>query len=317
MRFWGIADANSYDYYQLELPIRNFNDQKYAQSYYDLNKKLLALLKKNIIDTIKKEKPLRIEPSNTIIDCQIINVSHHFKNMTFPKGIEIIDYSSLGHRSLLLSDLMYIVQAFRGIIRNLKFKCKYSPGKIWHWDDFAKQSNKKFLKFGWQNEFLDTSLIQKYAQKFMKMHANFYPELTGVDIKDKIFVIAPEVGMPATLLDTKIRSLLYQNEALNKQFHEASIVLIKQHKACYEEYSSIIKLNEVSCIVAKTPELRVMPIEIILFAFKNSILISAPSSTIFSNKLVKFNMLAASNKNYYREYGLMIKRYHLKLHEFF
>jgi hypothetical protein len=312
IRFWGIPNSELINYHQVQIPIRSKNDEKFADSYYLLNSKILSISNSNPINFVEINHLHEAIKQGDLVDCQILNISHHYPKFYAKNKFEIVDYSSLGNRSLLFTDLNFPKQAIRSALRNFKLKKSFSPKTIWHWDDYALSQRNRLIKFGWENRFIETKKVKLQSIKFLEVNAGIFPELSAFSNFEDIMLIAPEIGTEAEDLKEQVRNLLSFKLDFSEKFYNTYNILIKQHKSCHIKYPSEVNIAGKKCVVANSEMLRALPIEILLFGFTNSFIVTSPSSSIFSNSFASSILLPVRDSNYHKEYGLMIKRH--KLH---
>ena len=312
IRFWGIPNSDLLNYHQVQIPIRSKNDEVFADWYYKLNAMILSMLNSNPTNFVEINNLHESIEQGDLVDCQILNISHHYPKFSAKNKFEIVDYSSLGNRSLLLTDLYFPMQATRSALRNFKFKRKFNPKIIWHWDDYALKQSSRLIKFGWENKFIETEKVKTRSIRFLQANKRLFPELSAFSNLENILVIAPEIGTEAEELKDQVRNLLKMSTQFSEKFDYTCNILIKQHKACHIKYPIEINIAGKKCLVANSDMLRLLPIEILLFGFSSSYIVTAPSSSIFSNSFTSSILLPVRDSNYIREYGLMIKRH--KMH---
>ena len=219
-----------------------------------------------------------------------------------------MDYSSLGYRSIKVTELKYPKIFLRSFLRNIKFFFKFQPHTIVHWDDFAKNSKALFTKMFWHNYFVDTNRIKIFSRKFLEKHKDLFLELSHVKIDDSIVLIAPHQNENLDRLNKLIFQLIASNPNFKSKFRNAKFIIIKQHKASKIIYPANTSICNKPAIVMQSLLSRVVPIEILAFGFRNSFLASCPSSALFSHSNSNSCLIPTSDKNYLIEYGLMLKR---------
>ena len=257
---------------------------------------------------IEKNQPIIFNPKNSLVDCQVLNLIDYFPNLTIPKGIKILDYSSLGQRSLVLSDLQFPIEFSRAIVRNIKFNNKFSPSLIWHWDDYGKELKNSTLNFGWLNMFIETDLVKKLAIKFLKHNLNLFPEISKVKDNDRILIVSPDLFHNSKDISLELETLLDSNSIIKRKFQEAKHIIIKQHRASEIELPDYLEVRGKLVTVMNTPLSRVLPIEILIFGLSNSFLISVPSSALYSNNQTNYYEISTDDIDSRKCYGLNRRR---------
>ncbi len=308
LRLWGIPTLDIHNIFQLKIPIRSKNDKLFEKSYYEMNRMILEIIKIYKIAQIEKNQLIIFNPKNSLVDCQILNLINYFPNLTLPKGIKILDYSSLGHRSLVLSDLRFPIEFSRAILRNIRFSSKFSPNLIWHWDDYGKDLKNSTLNFGWLNMFVETDLIKKFAMKFLKHNLNLFPEISKIKENDGILIISPDLFHNSKDISLELEILLDSNSIIKRKFQEAEYIIIKQHRVSEIDLPDYFEVRGKLATVMNSPLSRVLPIEILIFGLSNSFLISVPSSALYSNNQMDYYEISTEDIDSKKAYGLNMRR---------
>ena len=269
---------------------------------------ILETIKIYKIAQIEENQPIILNPKNSLVDCQILNLINYFPNLTVPKGIKILDYSSLGHRSLVLSDLQFPIEFSRAIFRNIRFSNKFSPNLIWHWDDYGKDLKNSTLNFGWLNMFVETDLIKKLAKKFLKRNLNLFPEISKIKENDNVLIVSPDLFHNSKDISLELEVLLDSNSIVKRKFQEAKYIIIKQHRASEIDLPDYLEVRGKLVTVMNSPLSRVLPIEILIFGLSNSFLISAPSSALYSNNQMDYYEISTEDIDSKKAYGLNVRR---------
>ena len=269
---------------------------------------ILEAIQVNNVVQIENHQPINFNPKNSLVDCQILNLIKYFPNLIIPKGINILDYSSLGHRSLVLSDLQFPVEFSRAIFRNINFRNRFSPNLIWHWDDYGKDLKNSTLNFGWLNMFIETDLIKKLAIKFLKHNLDLFPEISKIKDNDNNLIISPGLFHNSKDISRVLELLLDSNSIIKRKFQKAEHIIVKQHRASEVDLPDYFEVRGKLVTVMNSPLSRVLPIEILIFGLSNSFLISVPSSVIYSNNQMNYYEISTDDIDSKKAYGLNMRR---------
>lgn len=318
-KFWGIPNASQLTFFQAKLPIRYGNDSKFDKPYYEINKKILEILGvKNLVE-IDFVDPELVNNPKVLTDSHILNLSYHFfgsKKVTKPS---IVSYASDGYSSLLFSDTRYLKHFLRGVVRSQRLRKKFLPRVIWHWDDYAKVRKNELLKLGWKHEFINSTKVSFYAKKFLAEYLDHFAEIADFNLLAPIIVIYPPVNSSTEQVTILLKNLFRDSEEFRRLYSECNQILIKQHKFCVSEHPAKFIFNSKEIRVVKSLNLRVLPVEILIFGFEKVTYVSPPSSTIFASSL-PFKKILWGNKMKIMPpgfsgslgYELMLKRHLMK-----
>jgi hypothetical protein len=273
-----------------------------------MNRMILETIKVYNVVQIEKNSQITLNPKNSLVDCQILNLINYFPNLIVPKGINILDYSSLGHRSLVLSDLKFPIEFSRAILRNIRFSKKFSPNLIWHWDDYGKNLNSSTINFGWLNKFVETDLVKNLAIKFLEHNLNLFSEISKIKKNDNILIVSTGLFHNSKDVSRELEILLDSSAIVKRKFQEAEHIIIKQHRASEIDLPDYFEVRSKLVTVMNTPLSRVLPIEILIFGLSNSFLISVPSSVLYSNNQIDYFEISIDDIDSKKAYGLNMRR---------
>jgi hypothetical protein len=285
LRFWGIPNVESFKFFQTQLPLRYDNDHLFVDEYYKLNKMMLDVIGVKNISSIKLENTADFNKSNALIDSHILNLSFHFIGEDKISDVSVVSYASDGYSSLLLSDVRYIEPFLRGVIRSFRLKRKFNPKVIWHWDDYAKLKKNRLLNFGWDHNFINSDVVSFYAKKFLIKNIHNFQEIADFNTDKSTILIYPPVNLNIEQLFDLLNKQIAANHAFKRTYTECDQILIKQHKFCTSDYPATFNFHSKEIRVAKSINLRVLPIEILLFGFRKVTYVSPPTTSIFSSSL--------------------------------
>ena len=319
LRFWGIPNVESFEFFQTQLPLRHDNDYLFSEHYYKLNKLMLDVIGVKNVSSIKLDNTAYFNKSNVLVDSHILNLSRHFIGEKKISGVSLVSYASDGYSSLLLSDARYVEPFLRGVVRSFRLKRKFHPKVIWHWDDYAKLRKDHLLNFGWEHNFINSDLVSFYAKKFLIKNLHNFEEIADFNITKSTILIYPPVNLNKEQLFDLLNKLITTNHAFRKLYTECDQILIKQHKFCTSDYPATFTFYSKEIRVAKSLNLRVLPIEILIFGFSKVIYVSPPSASSFASslnftKIFWGEKIKNSPSGYAGSLGyeLMLKRYKMR-----
>jgi hypothetical protein len=307
-RLWGISDDSSTNVILVKQPLRHPNDSLFQNAITRINTLIVNHCNLDISSTLDSQSKMDIKTNSGIIDCNVLNLAHHFPGMKLPVRPNILDYSSIGHRSLLYSDLRYTKEFMRATIRNRRFYKRFEPSSIIHWDDYAKHRKSQLVSFGWKNEFIDTSRMQRASQLFLKNHKNEFSELMELDLDEKTLIVSPHVLDSFDQLILNLKNQIGSSVKFAEIFFSSSNIIVKRHRLSNEYFPDEGILFEKKIIIANTAITRLLPIEVLVLGMKNTFLYSVPSSAAFSFRHEVLIQESNLKKNDFSEYGLMLRR---------
>ena len=307
-RLWGLPKYTLSNVILVKQPIRHPNDTFFKNAISTMNKMILNHVNYNISQVLDAESKIDLSDSTSIIDCNIINLIHHFPEIKLPIRPNILDYSSIGHRSLLYSDLRFAKEFMRGAIRNFRFSRRFNPSIIIHWDDYAKSRQTQLLNFGWKNEFLDTDRIAAESGSFLMDNKHKFPELQEMDIHAKTLLIAPHLLDSYEQMIENLQNQIKVSANFAELFHNSTNIIVKRHRLSMENFPKFGILFGKRIVVANSAITRLLPIEVLILGMPDTYFYSAPSSAAFSFKHNIFLEESNLEKNDSSEYGLMLHR---------
>lgn len=314
IRTWGIENFKPTELVQYEYILRRKFDERVVPTIYELNKMILEVKLPNqnisFIDANLSERNILIDP---YIDCHLLNLDKYYGVKRISRNIKIVDYSSLGHRSLLFSDIRFPKEFLRAFKRNVLLKREFHPREIYHWDDFAS-SNVRRPDFGWKNIFVSTEKIRDGARSFLEMHQDYFPELKGISPGKRVVLILAHNYDGVESVTQRINHILYQDSEAAEKFRNADFLFLKQHRTSLVPYPDEFKIFGKMVRVLKSVESRLLPAEILTLGIQNLDLYSASSSVIFSNMTTRYKFLETHASKDLNDYGLMYKRHGIKFH---
>ena len=307
-RLWGIQNISIKNVFQVVQPMRHPNDLLFHESLKQLTKVILEHSSLIIADEIQVDSKMTFSEGLIIVDGNYLHLSHHFPKIEKVKNLTVLDYSTLGHKSLLASDTQFPKEFARSVLRNVKFSRKYHPKAVIHWDDYAKNRKSQLINFGWDHQFIDTSRIREKSQSFLNTNSDLFPELQNLDIDSGIILISPHVSETFDDVMDKFKYQLRNDLVLESTFKSTESILIKQHRMSEKIFPKHGDILGTPVLVAHSQYLRLLPIEILILGTKSTFLYTSPSSAAFAFNQSMFLEMQDLEKNDLSEYGLMMKR---------
>jgi hypothetical protein len=309
IRLWGIDAKYLGDVKLVEIPQRTNQDCLLNDANRQVNELVLSELGARKSEVVEKDQLDEKMVSNSILDCNILNLVHHYPKLDTIREVSILDYSSLGHRTLLRSDFLSLRETARALRRNFQFKNKFSPSYILHWDDYALARKESIINFGWSNDFVNTSRIEEKSKDFMANNLFEIPEIKDVSLDSRILLISPHIKSTQAEVKSDVISLVNSNKEAMAAFANSDYILIKQHRTSDVIISHELKILGKVCRTLQSPISRAIPIEIYIHGFANSTIFSTPSSAIYSHGCKSFLLRSQINESDIAEYGLMSHRH--------
>lgn len=309
IRLWGIDSKLIGNLKIVEVPVRSQNDHYLTTANQNVNKMIFSELGRTDIEFIPREELQKSHTTSSILDCNILNLAHHYPQLGKMRDVRVLDYSSLGQRSLLASDAANLREFGRAVARNLRFKKKFSPLQIFHWDDYAFSRSFQLINFGWRNDFVNTNNIKEKCSAFMNHNLWTIPELRDIPQESKILIVAPHINSGEDEVINEINSLLTADQNALEAFTNCSYIIIKQHRTSTKKFTSDFKLLGKNCRVLRSDISRAIPVEIYMYGFALTYIFSAPSSAVYSHSSNSILLRNSLNRADLAEYGLMANRY--------
>lgn len=309
IRFGGIEGIEDINFCQVEIPLRKPNDIYYRNEIYEVNKRIVKTINGGRVNFIKANEFNPSSREHCLLDCNILNLSHHFPKFRITSRYTVVDYSSLGHRSLALSDLRFVRESLRAIKRNLLFKIKHNPKHIYHWDEYASRNNNLVTDILWENSFVDTNKVAKISKNFIMQNLEELVEIRELDFNAKIIIIAPHIESSSRDLVQIVEKFLSENPKKKEEFVNADKIFIKQHRISTIKMQQSLNICGRNVILIESNILRHLPLEVLILSYPKSVFISAPTSSNFSLGQIDGMMLHKLTYADKHEYGLMFRRW--------
>lgn len=308
MRIWGIDLSPSY-FFQEEYITKYPRDKEIKSSIYEMNKLLLSHAGHKVSEVYGKDELIPFNQHlNYLIDCQAINLLHHYKNLQHLVDYSIVDYSSLGHRYVTFSDFIPFNHFLRAIKRSYIFSRKYEVSELWNWRMPWEKNEIPFTSIFWKNSFLDQELLISKCTSFMLENFCRFPEFDGLDTDSNILLVCPHTENNFQEFFSDFNFLLDSDVKALKIFQKADRILVKQHRISEFVYPVTFNLKGKKVIVINTTFSRILPSEILLLGLKNISLFSTISSIIFAAGDKNLITLGGMSKRDSKDYGFMLGR---------
>ena len=310
IRLWGLNLKKNVYINQFEYISRRSFDADIEETIYIINSLILdeIHLNKNLKLISGKIKKSDFS-DDAIYDCHLLNLEKYYFT-TQPKNINIIDYSSLGQRSLLLSDIQYPIEFSRAFKRNLALRRKFSPKSIIHWDDYALKSKSSLIPFGWENIFCDTDNIASISNSFLKRNLPKISEISFINQINKILLVLPHSN--DTIQDVYNHlTLLLSDAEFRHHFESADYIFIKQHRTALNTFPGEIMFKGKLIVCFQTKFMKLLPVEILFLGLSNIVIASVNSSSVYSNQSKPFYFINKHTNHDKNAFGLMRKRFRM------
>lgn len=308
MRVWGIDLAPS-QFFQEEYITKYPRDQEILNDVYRMNKLLLQHVGHSISRVYKREESIPFSKSlRYLVDCQAINLLHHYKNLQNLQSYSVVDYSSLGHRYISLADITPFNHFIRGISRSFKFSQKYDVKEFWNWRMPWEPHTLSLSSFLWKNNFLDNDLLISRCKSFVDKNLSIFPEFQEMNAASNVLLICPHTDDNFSKFFGDLTNLLSSNQRALKIFQHAERVIVKQHRIAEHGFPDNFQLMNRKIFVANETFTRTLPSEILILGMKNLNLFSTISSIIFASLNNELITLGSMNLRDSKDYGLMLGR---------
>ena len=308
VKMWGIKFEPDTKFYQFAYPMRFKNDEQIINNIYSLNKLLLKEIKFNFESIIEIGKKYEFDKSKIIIDSQILTLKKYYPVLNDLENFEIVNYVTIGHPTVSLSDLFPINHFIRSIIRNLRMSNSYNPKVVWNLNyDWFDQTN-PISELFWRNKILNFDKVKLISKRFMNNNLKKFPEFNSIKLESEILLVLPPYNISFVDFLESFKNKLNSSEKFRKRFQSCNFILIKQHRISHFDFPNSFTISSKQVLTLNSELTKILPAEIILNAFPNIALFSAPSSAMFTRMdidVFKFNSFNSENK---KDYGLIYHR---------
>ena len=106
-RLWGVQNFSIENVFQVVQPMRHPNDILFHEALKQLTNLILKHSGAIVADEIQVNSHMTFSEGLTIVDGNYLHLSHHFPKIEKVKNLTVLDYSTLGHKSLLASDTQF------------------------------------------------------------------------------------------------------------------------------------------------------------------------------------------------------------------
>ena len=308
MRVWGMNLPPSF-FFQVDYRIKFKKDNEITQAIYEMNKLLLMHDNHNVSRVYRNDENIPFSSQHKIIlDCQVVNLIHYYSNLNKMKNLNIIDYSSLGHRYVAMRDLVNINQFVRAVLKSFKFWKKHSIKTIWHWRMKWEVSGFPLTFLFWENKFLDNDSMQLKSLSFVKNKLHLFPEFKGLSYDSQVLLIIPHTNSNFPQLLSELCDLLDKDLNALQVFNQSQRVVVKQHRVAQDNYPNEFKFRGKVIIVATNPLTKVLPVEVLLLGMRNISVLSTISSALFAASDRNCWALGKITHKDRKDYGFMLKK---------
>lgn len=245
---------------------------------------------------------------NVLLDCQAVNLMHHYSNLQNLFKFSILDYSSLGHRYISIRDLTPINHFLRALGRCLKFKRKYKVALFWNWRMPWESKGWPISSLLWKNEFLDHKLLSSKCTSFLERNSSLFPEFYGLNENSNVVLICPHTDSKFSDFLEDLDLLLQEDPDALCAYTAADRIYVKQHRIAPHSYPATFEFMGRYIEVIANPLTRNLPSEILILGMQNLILFSTLSSVVFAAQGNKVKTLGKIERRDRKDYGLMMSR---------
>lgn len=306
-RIWGIYLPPT-NFYQAEYIAKFSRDTEITESIYQLNSLILGHVGHNVAKFLSRDENLHTDSSELIVDCQVLNLKHHYRNIPWKRKIIIVDYSNLGHRNVNITDWFPINHFFRSLIKVLKFNRKQKIAELWNMRMDWERNSTAFSELFWKNKYLDLERIKELSQSFLRMNANRFPDIAKLNLDGRILLICPHTDQDLAGLLVDIKNLLQKSFSASEIFYSVDEIYVKQHRISQVQLPDKINFLSREIKVINDPLTRILPTEIFTLGLENCFLFSTISSILFSADSSRTWSLGSISKKDLKDYGFMLGR---------
>ena len=184
----------------------------------------------------------------------------------------------------------------------------YNPKAVWNLNyDWFDQSN-PISELFWKNKILDFDKIKSISKRFMNNNLKKFPEFESIKVDSKILLVLPPYNISLVEFIKNFKNKLDSSEKFREKFQSCDFVLIKQHRIAHYDFPDSFTISSKKVLTLNSELSKILPAEVILFAYPNIVLFSAPSSAMFTRMdidVFKFNSFNSENK---KDYGFIYHR---------
>jgi hypothetical protein len=184
----------------------------------------------------------------------------------------------------------------------------HNPKVVWNLNyDWYDQSHPIFELF-WKNKTLDLDKIKSISKSFMKNNSKKFPEFESIKVESKVLLVLPPYNISIVEFLENFKNKLDQSEKFRKEFESCDFVLVKQHRISLNDFPDSFTISSKKVLVLNSALSKILPAEVILFAFPNIALFSAPSSAMFTRMDIDVFKFSSFTSNDRKEYGFIYHR---------
>lgn len=308
VKMWGINFEPDTKFYQFAYPIRFKNDGQIMDAIYSLNQLILKEIKFDFESMIEIGKKHEFDNSKIIIDSQILNLKKYYPVFDNLNNFEIVDYITIGHPTVSLSEIFPINQFIRSLVRNLRMSKSYSPKVVWNLNYDWFNHSFPISKLFWKNKILDLDKIKSISKSFMKNNSKKFPEFESIKVESKVLLVLPPYNISFVEFLENFKNKLDQSEKFRGEFESCDFVLVKPHRISLYDFPDSFTISSKKVLTLNSELSRVLPAEVILFTYPNIVLFSTPSSAMFTRMDIHIFKFNSFNSNEKKEYGFIYHR---------
>ena len=296
------------EFFQEEYIEKYPRDSDITLSLYELNRLILTHAGHSVSKVYGREEKIPLGEEELIIDCQVLNLSHHYKNIPTRNKRIVIDYSNLGHRIVNFSDAYPINHFIRSLFKIYRFNRKHHISELWSTKSSWERDLLPISEWYWRNKFLNIEKISEHAKSFLNEHANLFQELQSAHLDKKTLFICPHTQSNIAQLSNDLQELIFKDESAAEIFFDAEAIFVKQHRISSDIYPNNFEILGRRITVLNEPMTRLLPTEILLHGIQNSYLFSTISSILFTSDPIRTWSLGKISAKDRKDYGLMLAR---------
>lgn len=308
LRVWGMNLGPTL-FFQEEYIKKYPRDSEIEVDIYEMNKLLLEHDGHQVSRVYERAEEIPFSKNlEILLDCQSVNLLHHYSNLQNLTCFSIIDYSSLGHRYVSFRDFIPINHFVRAIARCIKFKHKYDVKQFWNWRMPWEKKGWPISEILWGNNFLNHALLTSKCKSFLRRNLHFFPEFSNLHLDTRVLLICPHTDHEFTQFLQELSQLLAKDSEALQFYGSAERIFVKQHRIAPHIFPSKFELHGRTVELIENSLSRNLPSEILILGMDNLALFSSISSVIFAAQghLVKtFGNISMRDR---RDYGLMLHR---------
>ena len=305
-KVWGVQ-PNTFKILNIfEYPKREERVIQSAHSMQKVNELIAEFYSFKEVNFIKYDQ--EVEITNGTFDQQIINLKHHYPNLTIKGQVNLVDYSSLTFTILGVRDIRFGKEFLRAIKRSydLSKKCKITKFYTLTYPWQEKLTNP--TNFFWKAQQLDYESIRKISKLFIQKNIHLFPEVQILNEVKQPVIICPPFDQTYSEFQTWVES-----NSSKLAIYSKNPLFIKHHRMHIDRFPNNFGIEDFDFITMNSALTSALPLETLVLADNRILVITGPSSVmaIMENILLTKNNLGFHDffkTKDCRDYGLLIKR---------